>query len=149
MKLIFDIGNTTTKAAIFSQKELIDEIRLEELNLSDIESFVGSNKIISSIISCVNNENKEIINEVSKIYNSFLFTYKSQIPINSLYSTPETLGLDRIAGVVGASILFPGKDILIFDLGTCLTIDYIDSKKTSYCFFEWIYLEDLLRGQQQ
>ena len=132
MKLILDIGNTTTKAAIFSQKELINEIRLEELNLSDIESFVGSNKITSSIISCVNNEKKEMINEISKVYNSFLFTYKSQIPINSLYSTPETLGLDRVAGVVGASILFPGKDILVFDLGTCLTIDYIDSKKQYY-----------------
>ena len=69
MKLILDIGNTTTKAAIFSQKELINKIRLEELNLSDIESFVGSNNITSSIISCVNNENKEIINEISKIYN--------------------------------------------------------------------------------
>ncbi|MEE2953697.1 MAG: type III pantothenate kinase [Bacteroidota bacterium] len=132
MKLILDIGNTETKAAIFCKKELIGEIRLSKLNFSNIFSFVGDNKITSSILSSVKSNNIQITNKILETYSPIIFTCKTPIPVNSLYTTPETLGLDRIAAVVGASTLFPKKDILVFDLGTCLTIDYIDRNKNYY-----------------
>jgi len=53
-------------------------------------------------------------------------TAETKIPVNNLYKTPETLGKDRLAAVVGAYSLFPGKDILVIDAGTALTIDFID-----------------------
>jgi len=37
------------------------------------------------------------------------------------------LGKDRLAAIVGAYSLFPDRDILIFDVGTALTIDFLDS----------------------
>ena len=46
--------------------------------------------------------------------------------IKSLYSNIETLGKDRIAAMVGARIQFPEDDLLVFDAGTCLTVDYLD-----------------------
>ena len=46
-----------------------------------------------------------------------------------MYETPETLGKDRLAAVVGASFLKPGKDILVIDAGTAITYDFINSKK--------------------
>ena len=51
------------------------------------------------------------------------------MPIVNLYNTPKTLGLDRLAAVVGASIQYPGKNILVIDIGTCMTFDFIDSKR--------------------
>ena len=55
-------------------------------------------------------------------------TAATPVPINNLYKTPETLGKDRLAAVVGAHSLFPDKDVLVFDAGTALTIDFIDKE---------------------
>ena len=46
------------------------------------------------------------------------------------YLTPETLGADRIAAAVGANDLFPNQNNVIIDLGTCMTIDLVDSSGT-------------------
>jgi type III pantothenate kinase len=43
------------------------------------------------------------------------------------YNTPETLGKDRLAGVVGAMQLMPASDILVIDAGTALTYDIVTS----------------------
>ena len=51
------------------------------------------------------------------------------LPITNLYSTPSTLGTDRIAGVVGgyfmAGCIHP---VLCIDIGTAITYDFISSK---------------------
>jgi len=43
------------------------------------------------------------------------------------YLTPETLGLDRLAAVVGAKYLYPDKNNLIIGGGTAITYDWIDA----------------------
>lgn len=51
---------------------------------------------------------------------------QTPVPIEKDYETPHTLGADRVAGAVGATVLFPGQACLILDLGTCLTADFVD-----------------------
>ncbi|PIQ21201.1 MAG: pantothenate kinase, partial [Cytophagales bacterium CG18_big_fil_WC_8_21_14_2_50_42_9] len=51
------------------------------------------------------------------------------VPITNHYETPQTLGMDRLAAVVGANFLYPDRDILVLDAGTCITCDYIDKNK--------------------
>jgi type III pantothenate kinase len=46
--------------------------------------------------------------------------------VNS-YETPETLGKDRLAAVVGANRLMPETDLLVIDAGTAITFDFIDA----------------------
>ena len=55
-------------------------------------------------------------------------SHDTPIPIANRYRTPETLGSDRLAAVVGASSLKPGKDLLIIDAGTCITYEVIDAR---------------------
>ncbi len=43
--------------------------------------------------------------------------------------TPETLGADRLAGIVGASKLFPAKNVLVIDMGTCIKYDFLSQKR--------------------
>src|ERR1700694_2044894 len=43
------------------------------------------------------------------------------------YLTPETLGLDRLAAVIGVYYLYPGKNSMIIDGGTCITYDSVDA----------------------
>lgn len=51
----------------------------------------------------------------------------TRVPIINKYSTPLTLGSDRLAAVVGANWLQPGRDVLVIDIGTCVTFDFINS----------------------
>ena len=51
------------------------------------------------------------------------------MPFKTLYKTPKTLGADRLALVAGAVFGFPNKSVLIIDVGTCITFDFVDSKK--------------------
>lgn len=48
--------------------------------------------------------------------------------INLAYETPETLGADRLAAAVGAFRIFMEKPVLVIDIGTCITYDYISQK---------------------
>ena len=48
---------------------------------------------------------------------------KTLLPVENLYETPETLGYDRMAAVVGAYEQFPGKDILVIDAGLALLMN--------------------------
>jgi type III pantothenate kinase len=52
-------------------------------------------------------------------------TSETPIPIIHRYSTPETLGKDRLAAAVGATVIFPGSSCLVIDAGTAITYDYI------------------------
>ncbi|WP_353721315.1 type III pantothenate kinase [Dyadobacter sp. 676] len=53
-------------------------------------------------------------------------TPETPLPIVKNYDTPQTLGADRIAAAAGANFLFPGEDLVVIDMGTCITYDLID-----------------------
>ena len=53
--------------------------------------------------------------------------HTTPIPIDNLYSTPETLGPDRLAASIGANALCPYSDILVIDMGTAITYDYVNA----------------------
>ena len=55
------------------------------------------------------------------------FTADTPVPVGIDYATPETLGRDRVAAAVGASVLYPNRDVLIVDFGTALTMDYLSA----------------------
>ena len=52
------------------------------------------------------------------------------MPIRNVYRTPQTLGRDRLAAAVGATVLFPGRNVLIVDFGTAVTIDLVTADAT-------------------
>ena len=125
MKLVIDIGNTRAKLALFSGKDLVEKLDVTFCTLKNTQNFVAGNKITSCIISSV----REIDSEISSIlnnYNGFILSESIPVPITNHYKTPSTLGQDRLAAIVGAYFLYPEKDIIVFDAGTCLTIDFLN-----------------------
>ena len=58
------------------------------------------------------------------------FTSQTPVPIGNAYLTPETLGRDRLAAAVGATVLYPGENVLIVDFGTAVTIDLVTADNT-------------------
>ena len=128
MKLIIDIGNTTVKIALFKGKQLQNTAIFDECTLQNTLDFVSDHDISGTIISSV----KDINTDIEKLIHHFdalLLDFNTLLPIIIDYKTPNTLGKDRIAAVVGASALFPKQDVLGFDAGTCLTIDFITKER--------------------
>ena len=56
-----------------------------------------------------------------------LLSCHSRLPITTDYETPETLGMDRVAAVVGARELHPEGPLLVVDAGSCITVDFLDA----------------------
>ena len=128
MKLIIDIGNTAVKTALFEDKQLLSSAVLDTYALQNILVFVGSHTISSAIISSVTALNPDT-EKIIQHFNALFLNENTPLPITIDYKTPNTLGRDRIAAVVGASVLFPKQDVLVFDAGTCLTIDFVNKEK--------------------
>ena len=55
-------------------------------------------------------------------------TPEVEVPVKNNYSTPHTLGMDRLAGVVGAFQLYPDTNCLVVDAGTTITCDFLDEE---------------------
>ena len=126
MNLIVDIGNTSTKLAVFEGKEKLSQSRINELTCAELEKELSGFKIKRAIVSSV----KELPPFISDLFFSnipyvHVLSYKSQLPFKIEYDTPDTLGADRIAAVAGAYNLYPGAEVLIIDAGTAITFDYL------------------------
>ncbi len=55
------------------------------------------------------------------------FSHETPIPIQNAYHSPQTLGKDRLAAVIGAWSLYPGRNCLVLDTGTCTTYNLLSS----------------------
>mgnify|MGYP006175843589 CR=1 FL=1 len=128
MKLIIDIGNSNTKIALFDEKNMFSLKILDDYCLKNILEFVSGHKVSSTIISTVKIINSEI-SSISTYFNAIILNSETPVPIKNKYKSTDTLGNDRLAAVTGANSLYPLNDIIVFDAGTCLTIDFINSKR--------------------
>jgi type III pantothenate kinase len=125
-----DQGNSSTKVGIFDKNVLLKTFTFSAFGTDEIVNLFGKYPIDACILSSVILENEAII-KLLKSKSKYLITLSQStpIPIKNNYKTPETLGKDRIAAVVGASYLKPDTDILVIDAGTAITYDFVTAKK--------------------
>lgn len=127
MNLAIDIGNSNVKFGLFEKDKLRKDIP-EGISLKTILSKYKVERAIisrSGLKRTFDTIRKQLTAE--KI-NPLVLTHKTKLPLKILYKTPETLGTDRIAGSVAAAFLFPRKNVLKIDFGTCITYDFVNSK---------------------
>jgi len=128
VNLIIDIGNSYTKVALIDNQQVETIERYEILSVETLELLIKKWQPSKSIISCVGKPNNELINKLQLIQPTIILSSNTKIPIANKYKTPNTLGLDRVAAVVGANYLYPTSDLLVIDSGTAITYDFINSK---------------------
>ena len=93
--------------------------------------FLDAHTVDAAIFSTVTTPDPEALSLLRQRVHCFVhFDHTSQIPVRIGYHTPHTLGLDRIAAVVGASMECPGRPVLIVDAGTCVTYDLLTADGT-------------------
>lgn len=124
MNLAIDIGNTQIKFGLFEKDELKDVF----VGKDALEKIFSGNEITHAIISKSGYD--ETIEEQlkQKNINLLVLSHQLKLPLEILYTTPETLGTDRIAGTVAANFIFPDMNVLKIDFGTCITYDFVNCK---------------------
>ncbi|HZV45554.1 MAG TPA: type III pantothenate kinase [Saprospiraceae bacterium] len=125
MFLTIDIGNTRTKAAVFNTEgQMVYAEILEGNELDTLNSIVSAHHIQHVISSSTSSRNWNPA-DLKVPGKNIALSHETSLPITIVYTTPNTLGRDRIAAACGAHALFPDKNCLIVDAGTCITMDMI------------------------
>ena len=128
--LAIDIGNSFVKLAIIDNGEIVHKEHHHKLLVGNVDALQQKYEFSKTILSSTRVLDKRVITAIQKKYDIIVLDHKTPIPIKSLYKTPETLGKDRLAAVIGAYIQFPKQNCAVIDLGTCNTFDLIDKKGT-------------------
>ena len=131
MNLIFDVGNTSTKMAIYDGDEKKTSLRTRQFSCEKLNEILSPflEKVDKAILSTVRDTPEFIIDLATHgIPYVQVMSHKTKLPFKNEYETPETLGPDRIAAVAGAYFLHPGRNVLIIDAGSAVTFDYLSGK---------------------
>tara|TARA_Y100000746_G_scaffold224586_1_gene227323 strand:- start:402 stop:1124 length:723 start_codon:yes stop_codon:yes gene_type:complete len=130
MYLAIDIGNTNTKFFLFSDEKLIEKGNFpSERKIKAIEEVCASYKIGAIIYSNVSNSQNDDLKRVFRNYLVYEVSNNLKLPFINEYKDVLNLGSDRIGLVCAAIKKYPNKDVLVIDLGTCITYDFISSTK--------------------
>jgi type III pantothenate kinase len=127
MNLIIDVGNTLTKLAIFDKDVLIELFYDKDRSWDSLAQVSNKYRIERIIVATVIDLSLEVREQIQRCAPVLWLDKDTKLPVVNLYKTPETLGYDRIAAVVAAGDIFPGKDILVIDAGTAITYEFIDA----------------------
>ena len=128
MNLCIDFGNTNVKASVYDAGLEHYYYKDQELRIEKVDEICELYSIDRAIVSSTRNLNDEWIQHLSSKVHLMILDEKTKLPIKNGYESPKTLGKDRIAAVVGARALYPNKNCVVIDAGTCITMDFIDAE---------------------
>src|SRR3954462_10145542 len=124
MNIVVDYGNSAAKVGIFDHQNLMEKRTFHSPD--DLKNFLSDISADFFLVSSVNTDPELVLGWIKNSSKKFILNHKLPLPIKNLYKTPNTLGVDRIAGVCGAQSLFPFKNCLVVDAGTCINFDFLD-----------------------
>ncbi len=112
--------------SLFRDDELLETVCSSALNQVDFNALLGGRVADAAIFSGVAGDDTEayalIAGNAARVIN---VKEVRALPIRVDYKSPETLGSDRVAAAVGAADAFPGRNVLVVDAGSALTIDLV------------------------
>jgi type III pantothenate kinase len=129
MNLTIDIGNSFSKILVFDDTSPVYRNVSRSTSSAIIKKICKNFPVENCMLSSVVNVEKSVLNTLKKIPNYHHLSVKTPLPVKNLYETPATLGNDRLANAIGGAFLFPGKNVLIIDAGTCIKYDFVNSRK--------------------
>ena len=128
MNLIIEQGNTSTKVAIYDKGRVEASFFYKKFSVDLLVPLFEAYDLQKGIYSTVVGKDEALAVFLQERLKYFLFFDEAvKLPVTVAYQTPQTLGKDRIAAVVGASYLQPGKNLLVIDAGTAITYEVIEA----------------------
>jgi type III pantothenate kinase len=128
MHLAIDNGNSRTKVATFNPQAQGDFAVVAFVSSAEMWDFLNKHTFDNVIVSSVKGDAQQILSGVRATGSRVTLTSSLPLPFRVSYRTPHTLGTDRIAAVAGAMSLFPSRNCLVIDAGTCITYDLITNE---------------------
>ena len=125
--LVIDIGNTLIKIAVFKLNEMLEANQYETIDMPVLDVLLNKYHPVKAIISSVKKHTEAWQAMLGKKIPLIHFNTLMTSGINNHYLTPETLGPDRLAAVIGAYHMFPGQNSLVITGGTAITYDGVDA----------------------
>ena len=135
--LVIDIGNSLVKSGLFEEDTLVRTFSMPTKTSSSqglyMERLHKENPDFSGniIISSVSKDTEKVITrDIEKYTGSkpFMVNLDTDMGIKNLYTTKESLGIDRLINAAAAYHLYTrAKQLpaIVVDMGTATTIDYI------------------------
>lgn len=130
MNATLDWGNSRVKVGLFEGQELrrVEEVDVNRPDtvkiLHDLLENAQPEKVIYSSSGQVSDEAQILLDS----FNAIAFTHDTPVKHSTHYTTRNTLGLDRILVMEAAYHEFPKENVLVVDLGTCITYDVLTSE---------------------
>lgn len=114
MILLADFGNTRVKAAVLENGSLrhVDDMMKVEV---DGGMWCSVHPLDSNVM------------EWMTAHGMKQLSADTHIPLTNAYSSPRSLGMDRLAAAVGAWSIQPDHDLLVIDAGTAVTYDFVSA----------------------
>ncbi|MEC4004614.1 type III pantothenate kinase [Flavobacterium sp. SUN052] len=128
MLLAIDIGNTFIKLAVFEQNTLINKqiIPYNNWKIELKNCLKNFPKVKNIVVASVGKLENDAFSDLNPSVKVTFVDKETKFPFLNLYSTPNTLGIDRMILAAGAVLQFPNLNRLVIDAGTCITYDFID-----------------------
>ncbi len=131
MNIVFDIGNTQVKVAVFDGRQLVDKEVFDDFSHLSLMAYLERWKLQACLVSSTRELDDHLFEPLVQAgVELFHLDQETALPITISYKTPETLGLDRVAAVAGAHAVYPDDPVLVIDMGTAITYDLITADGT-------------------
>lgn len=117
-----DIGNTLIHLSVWNPDGSREDFETSSLDkVMDLCRNLNVSEVVYCTTRLFSEEDRKLVESAG--WNKFMV---GDNPILQLkYSTPLTLGPDRLAAAIGAASRFPGHNVLVADAGTALTLDIV------------------------
>ncbi len=125
MNLALDIGNTRRKIGLFNGSRLLERIVVTDWKTQHLLDYCNQAGVRRVIVSTVTTPDESLNTVLAQYFDLLELTHETPLPFTNRYSTPRTLGKDRLAAVAGAQTLMPGQHTLVVDCGTCIKYEVL------------------------
>ena len=130
--LLIEMGNTALKAVWAEGDTLGKTIRYQgEKTIEFIQPITEKEKPNVMVLASVRDISSQDEDVLKTLCRELVLIDKKHPSILRAYGLPEYLSPDRAAGVIAVRKLFAGRECIVFDFGTILSIDFI-SEDGSY-----------------
>lgn len=125
--LTVDQGNSSAKVILWKGDRAVAVNRFFSMSIEDIIPILEEENLDGCAYCSTGHTDAKLLETLRRLLDGKLLvvTPSTPVPIEIVYGTRGTLGLDRVAAAAGTAALFRGECSLIADAGTAMTLDLV------------------------
>lgn len=130
MNLVVDIGNSSAKYAVFDGSRCVFHCSAAVFD-QRVEDCLNGFHPERALVAAVAPVPQDLLSGLARLQCAVTeLSVDTPMPLNIAYESPKTLGVDRLAAAVGAWKQFQQRDLLVVDMGSCITYDLVTRDAT-------------------